>query len=348
MVNYGNCDINLVSVHQVGNKTNGEALVTSKSLLDISDMTLRELLLKFFTQPFVNSEFYNFTFSNDDFTLNPLYGFALQIFNNQSEFHKHSINIAKHLYEMSIHPQIKSGDIFIAYITNVQMEGELTEALGIFKSENKQSFLKLDALPDDFVLQYDDGINIDKLDKGCLIFNVNKEQGFKICIVDKSNRLTEAQFWKDSFLMLKPCSDEYHYTKDFLTLTKNFITKQLPSDIEVDKAEQIDFLNRSVEYFKTHDSFSKNEFEAEVFQDKNVIKSFREFDDLYRDENKIELLDTFEISPQAVKKQSKVFKSVLKLDKNFHIYIHGNRELIERGIDNDGRKYYKIYYNSEQ
>ena len=44
----------------------------------------------------------------------------------------------------------------------------------------------------------------------------------------------------------------------------------------------------------------------------------------------------------------RVYKSVLKLDRNFHIYIHGNTDLIEKGIDDDGRKYYKIYYQEEQ
>ena len=48
-----------------------------------------------------------------------------------------------------------------------------------------------------------------------------------------------------------------------------------------------------------------------------------------------------------MKKQARVFKSVLKLDKNFHIYIHGDRNRIERGVDEQGRKYYKIYYDQE-
>ncbi|MES1226514.1 MAG: nucleoid-associated protein, partial [Bacteroidota bacterium] len=48
------------------------------------------------------------------------------------------------------------------------------------------------------------------------------------------------------------------------------------------------------------------------------------------------------------KKQAKVFKSVLKLDKNFHIYIHGRRDLIEKGIDEiTGKKFYKIYFEEE-
>ena len=55
----------------------------------------------------------------------------------------------------------------------------------------------------------------------------------------------------------------------------------------------------------------------------------------------------FEISAHAVKKQARVFKSVLKLDKNFHIYIHGDRNKIEHGVDEQGRKFYKIFYEQE-
>ena len=125
------------------------------------------------------------------------------------------------------------------------------------------------------------------------------------------------------------------------------MTQQLTEDFVVSKADQIDLLNRSVEYFKTHDTFEKQDFETQVFQDEEIIKSFRNFDELYREQNDMEANDSFEISEQAVKKQAKVFKSVLKLDKNFHIYIHGNKDLIEQGVEKDGRKYYKIYFDKE-
>ena len=49
----------------------------------------------------------------------------------------------------------------------------------------------------------------------------------------------------------------------------------------------------------------------------------------------------------AVKKQARSIKSIIKLDKNFHIYVHGSRELIEQGVDEEGRKFYKIYYKEE-
>ncbi len=185
------------------------------------------------------------------------------------------------------------------------------------------------------------------MDKGCLILNTEKEAGYKVCIVDKSNKGGEAQFWRDSFLMLRSRNDEYHQTKDFLNIAKNYVTKQMAEDFEVNKTDQIDILNRSMEYFKNHDNFEKEMFEQEVFQQLEIIESFRKYDEIYREDNDILLADSFEISNQAVKKQAKVFKSILKLDKNFHIYIHGNKEMIEQGVESDGRKYYKIYYKNE-
>ena len=347
MIDYTNSNIQKVSIHHVGNKTNEQELRLSKSLLDISDEKVTELLSKFFLSPFSAPEFYSFTFTNEDFTMNPLFMYASQLFDSEKTFQKNAINIAKHLYELSIHPQIKSGDLFVVYFSNIRMEDKSTNAVGIFKSENRQAFLKLDTNEDDFLIQYEDGINIEKLDKGCLIFNVDKDTGYKVCIVDKSNKNIEAHYWKDTFLQLKPCQDEYHQTKEFLNITKNYVTKQLAEEFEVSKAEQIDLLNRSVEYFKTHDTFDKKDFEKEVFHNKEIIKSFNDFGDTYREANNIEVSNNFEISSQAVKKQAKIFKSVLKLDKNFHIYIHGNKELIEQGIEKDGRKYYKIYFEHE-
>jgi hypothetical protein len=61
----------------------------------------------------------------------------------------------------------------------------------------------------------------------------------------------------------------------------------------------------------------------------------------------VDIADHFSISAPAVNRHARIFKSVLKLDRNFHIYIHGDRDLIEKGTDSNGRKYYKIYYEEE-
>ena len=347
MIDYTTGVLEYVSVHNVGNKTKEEELTLSKTLLDISDEKVRGLLFKFFLSPFTNPDYYSFTFSNEDFTMNPMFTYAAQIFDKKTSFHQETINIAKHLFEQSSHPQIKSGDLFVAYFTELVIEDEVTDVIGIFKSENRQEFLKLDNRTDDFSIRCDDGINIEKLDKGCLIFNTDRETGFKVCIIDKSSKSTEAQYWKDVFLQITPCSDGYHKTIEFLNITNKFVTKHLKDEFDVSRADQIDMLNRSVEYLKTHDTFNKDDFEEEIFQDSGMINSFRNFDELYRAKYQMEAGDSFEISPHALKRQQRVLKSVLKLDKNFHIYIHGDTNLIEQGVERDGRKYYKIYFENE-
>lgn len=347
MINYNYSNIDAVSVHYVGNKNNSEDLKLSKKSLDISDIITRELLLKYFISSFKSEEFYSFTFSNDNFKLNPLYIFATEIFSNKSSFHKKSIDISKHLFGVSNHPQIKGGELFVAYFSELLIDDEVTDAIGIFKSENRQQFLKLNSNKNEYSISYERGINVDKLDKGCLIFNTEQRQGYKISIVDNINKGIEAQFWKDEFLKLCMRADNYHKTSNYLKVTKDYVVNNLQKNFNLDKTEQIKILNRSIEYFRTNDSFDKKDYINTIFEKPEMIRQFKKYEKEYFNDNLTQISDSFEISENAVKKQSRIFKSVLKLDKNFHIYIHGDTELIEKCIDKDGRKYYKIYFENE-
>ncbi len=347
MINTTNCQIKEISAHKVGNKANEEELILSENTLNVEDETLLGLLKQYFLKPFTTEEFYNFTFSNGEFELNPMYSYATSIFEGGISFHENSKKIAQYLFDVSNHPNINSGDLFIVKFNNIRLNDQEVEVIGIFKSENKQSFIQLSGEGEEIEIDYDSGINVDKLDKGCLIFNRDKNEGYRVSIIDKANKSAEAHYWKDLFLNLKPCSDAFHHTKAFLDITKNYVTKQFSEEFDIDKTDKIDLLNRSVDYFKNREAFDKEEFEDAVLQDEKVISSFRSFDSSYREEHEMPVIDQFDISNQAVKKQQRLFKSVLKLDKNFHVYIHGDKELIEKGVDGDGRKFYKIYYEKE-
>jgi hypothetical protein len=336
--------VNKFIIHFIGNKNNGEGVRLSDDLTDFED--IEEQIRELINNNFKTEELYQFFFL-PSLELNPIFQFVKSIFQDKNTFVEHSKNAGRYLYDKSTHPQIKGGELGMLLFSNCQFNNKVVDCVGFFKSENKDTILKIDSVKNGYGLTEVKGINTHKLDKGCLIFNTNKENGYVIAIVDNTNKGIEAQFWKDDFLGVRVLNNDYHQTNQFLGIAKNFVTKQISEEFEVSKADKIDLLNRSVDYFKTHENFNKNEFENEVFQDSNIIESFRSFDNNYRQENDIEVTDNFEISPQAVKKQARVFKSVLKLDKNFHIYIHGNKDLIEQGVDKDGRKYYKIYYEEE-
>lgn len=335
-----------IIVHNVGNKGLGENLKASKNPLQSGD-DIKDLLSRYFLNPFKNAVFNHFHHPSE-LSLNEVYAFASQVFADPSAFFIQSINIAKHLYEQSTHPNIKPGEFYVVYFSGCIVDDEEVDALGLFKSENKDTYLRVFPDGDGYGINSDNGININRLDKGCLIFNAEKDKGYKVCVVDNTNKGEEARYWKDDFLQIKPRNDSYHYTQNYLDMCRTFVTDQLPEQFEVSKTDQIDLLNRSVNFFKKKEQFDFNEFTNEVIQQPEIIDSFKDFRKQFEAEREMPIVDEFDISAPAVKKQARVFKSVLKLDKNFHIYIHGNRELIEQGVDETtGMKFYKIYYREE-
>ena len=336
-----------LGVHYIGNKQNGGALLLSKQEQKLNE-ELRERLREALLQRFTNChERYSFH-HNSSLEYNEVYNYARALFADRTAFYDQSVQIARQLFETSLHPKIKPGELYVAFFSSVLDDEDSLEAIGIFKAETKSLFADLVPGDDDLDLQLKEGVELAKMDKGCLILNRGEAQGFELLIYDANGKGEEAQYWKDKFLGVMIQQNEYLRTQEFLTLTKNYVTQQMPDDFEVSKTEQIDILNRSMDYFKTHGNFDRAEFETEVLHHEELIHSFRKFDEQHRRDNELETPGEFEISPQAVKKQARVFKSVIKLDKNFHIYVHGNRELIEKGYDEVQQKhYYKIYFDQE-
>lgn len=335
--------INGIAIHKVGNKLT-EGLHLSKSAFQTND-ELDGLFLDYFLTPFKKQEYFTF-YHDSDLELNEVYTYACRVFDDPGSLYIQSVSLAKHLYEKSTHPKIKGGEFYTVYFKDCSLGGERVDALGLFKSENKDTFLKVFALGDGYEILSEQGINIHKLDKGCLIFNTEREKGFIVAVVDNTNKGDEAQYWIDDFLHIKQRKDEYYNTRNVLSLCKDFVTKELPQQFDVSKADQVDLLNKSVKFFKENESFDMKEFSTEVIENPEIIESFKRFKDSYQRDQDIDIAEHFDISDSAVKKQARVFKSVIKLDKNFHIYIHGNREMIEQGSDERG-KYYKVYYKVE-
>jgi 37-kD nucleoid-associated bacterial protein len=336
-----------LGVHYTGNKQNGGALLLSKQEQKLNE-DLRERLREALLQRFANChERYSF-YHSSSLEYNEVYNYAQRLFADVSDFYDQSVNIARQLFESSLHPKIKPGELYVAFFNSILDDEDQVEAIGLFKAETKSLFADLVPGDDDLDLQLKEGVELAKMDKGCLILNRGEENGFELLIYDANGKGEEAQYWKDKFLGVMIRQNEYLRTQEFLTLTKNYVTQKMPDEFEVSKTEQIDILNRSMDYFKTHGNFDREEFETEVLHHEDLIHSFRKFDEQHRQAGDLGPTGEFGISPQAVKKQARVFKSVIKLDKNFHIYVHGNRELIEKGYDEVLKKhFYKIYFDQE-
>ncbi len=346
MHTFSNIKLNDLALHYVGNKNNGDSILLAKSTLHFSN-EIRELLVTYFTSPFKSEAYFNFTHETD-LHLNEVYTYVSEIFDNPESLYEQSVKLAKHLFEQSVHPKIKPGELYVVHFSGCSINGEEVDAVGLFKSENKDTYLKVYPIDEGFEVSSDQGINISKLDKGCLIFNTARENGYLLAVTDNLNKATEAQYWFDHFLQVVQHNDSYLQTEYAISMCKNFVAERLPEHFEVSRADQVDLLNRSAKFFKEKDNFNLDEFASEVIQEHKIIASFKEYKSDFEGDRDFQFDDSFEISESALKKGAKVFKSVIKLDKNFHIYIHGDRGYIKKDYDEaSGLNYYQLFFREE-
>lgn len=342
MLDFSEAELSKLSIHQIGNKLNEEGIIVSQEEVTIND-NISSLLTTYFTKPFKNQEFYNFTHESD-LNFNEVFSYVKRIFNEPSGLHFQSINLAKHLYEQSNHPQIKSGELYVAYFEHCYHNDQLVDVIGLFKSEQKETYLKVYPEGKSFKVDSENGININKLDKGCLVMNGGTDTGYSVLLVDHTNK-DDAQYWKERFLNVKPQEDTFYHTKNYLQMCKSFATEAFP---EADRIDQMSLVQESAKFFKEEDLFDKARFEEKVLQEPEIINAFEDYKENYQEQNDIRIYDEFDINSEAVKKLKRVFKSVIKLDKNFHIYVHGNRNYIRKGYDEENQmSFYQLFFNQE-
>jgi len=343
MVSFEDSELINIAIHHVGNKIQEEPLEITDELVDFNP-EIKLLLKQYFTKFFKDQPLYHFH-HNEDPRFNEGYHYASEFFADPEQLLQVSKKIAQHLYDSTDHPNIKSGECHLVHFDNVYFGDEVCDVLGIFKSENKDTFIKVFPEGGRYNLEKEEGININKLDKGCLIFNVSAEEGYRMMVIDRTNPSHEAQYWTEQFLKARQVEDNYFHTAHYMKMCKDFASEAFP---EASKADQLALVNESKQYFNEQEIFDKRSFHEKVLQEPEVIEAFENYKSDYQQTNEIQVHDEFDIAPTAVKHLKRVFKSVIKLDKNFHIYVHGNRDLIRKGYDEEsGMNFYQVFYKEE-
>jgi hypothetical protein len=176
------------------------------------------------------------------------------------------------------------------------------------------------------------------------------EEGYRIVSVDMKGG--DAKYWRDDFLMLTQIHDDNFYTKTYLNLCKQFGKTQFDAD---EKQDQVTFLNKSIEYFNTHEAFDFDELAGDLFEeDMDRAESFRTYKNNYQEkEGLLPEEETFFIAAPLVKKAEKSFRKIIQLDTAVEIKINSSTVhddgTVERGYDAEkGMHYYKIYFNDEK
>lgn len=349
MIDFSRAMLTHFTLDFVGNKGLGEELTLSEKTIEFKDDFVKETLLRYFLSPFKTDVYYEFR-KKLDVSLKSVANACEEIFMSRGNFIEKTKEISTLLYNQSLHPKIAGGELYTCYFKDVVVDGELVDCIGIFKTERKETFIKVYQHIDEFDVDCDNGIDISKLDKGCLIFNTDKTNGYKLSIIDTNNKVAEcALYWQEDFLGATIKSNAYYHTKNFIEASRGFCEEILTEANNVAKKDQAMMLNKSVGYFKDRDTFDVKDFEKEVLVEPQVIEAFKEYREDFKNRLDLTTVDEFEVSQTAVKKNQKYMRTIIKLDKNFHLYIHGRHDLVENGYDEEkGMKYYKVFYVNEE
>ncbi|WP_044203890.1 nucleoid-associated protein [Flammeovirga sp. OC4] len=350
-----NVKISQLVIHKVGNKTQEEPIDLAEFEIELENYSeLYKSVMDYFLKSFKPGPMYHFGAPEDEesFKDNEMFDITATVFEAPFEtLLNRSQRIAELLFEASTHPRIKGGELFVAVLKDCVIDGDVVDAIGLFKAEHKEKFITVGDKTEigAFHLDQSEGMSTKKLDKGCLIFNSEIDKGFKVMLKDTPFHGVEALYWKESFLQLKPREDNFFHTKNILDMCVDFVEEVFNEDHAVDKPAQVDLLNRSLKYFKEKEEFNIVDFENNVIEEPEVIDAFQEFKEDFAEKKEVPLYEEFKVSKEAVKRSQKLFKSIIKLDKKISLIVHGNEQNIEKGYSRDkNMNYYIVYFNEEE
>ena len=348
MIDYSAIALDKLIIHWVGNKHNEKENTISESLCQV-DEEMESNLINFFMTPFSKQiEVSKFRHS-DDINLNELYSYSKNVFDEPENFQEVSGKIINHLYEQSDHPHIKTGEVLITFFTDIIFDDQLTDAIGIFKIERKDQYFSISKNSSSLKIDTKLGINSKKLDKGCLIINI-EEEGLRLISVDNNNYDTE--YWKHKFLNIKHVEDSNYHTASYVDFCKSYSEEVVNQ--EQGKDEQIAFLNKSMKYLTNNYEFNIDEFADEVFEDPEAKNSFFTYKENFEKDQDVVVQEAFPISQNSVKAKKRSIKSLISLDTKIQIKLDSKdpeetKKYIEKGYDNQrGMNFYKVYYNVEK
>ena len=333
-------EINGALVHKFISHYHGPECVMASAPVDIEASMAHEVAQ--ILLPRIIASQGEFIFDHEvNIELNPVRKLLLDYFGGGSNFHEMTVGLMKVL--ATSEKNISEGEVYMTAFDQIIYDQKPCQAVGIFKIDGKQSFIESSLMGDQLALTLNKGVGIKDLNKGALII-LDSDQNEMILKVFQNH--PDIKYWRHQFLMIRPLENEFYQTKNTMNLCKDFALKGLD---EMAKVDQVDLLNKTVDYFSEKQSFDQTEFEEEVLASTEVKAAYHSYKGDFEEKHQIEgMREQFEISKPAFKAAKKYIKSVIKLDRNFHVYVHGQRQEIERGYDEvRGKNYYKLYFDQE-
>src|SRR5688500_13084934 len=106
MIDFSRAQLTHFSIHYVGNKGLSEELSCSEKVFEFRDDFVKETVLRYFLSPFKTDIYHQFK-GKVDISLQSVANACEDLFATRKDFIAISQQVAKHLYNQTMHPKIK-------------------------------------------------------------------------------------------------------------------------------------------------------------------------------------------------------------------------------------------------
>lgn len=279
-------------------------------------------------------------FHETDVALNEVYTYAQAIFADEAQFFEQSKHIATHLHSVSNHPNIKNGSLFIGFFENCLVGDEAKKVLAIVKIDEKELFLDVKSEADKMVVNGIDGINVKKINNAAVMIDMGPDEAPAVFM--RTRRKEDIVYWQERFLKIKVADENYENTNLALQEMRKYILKEE----EYSNPEKLNYLNKTLEYFRSEEAFQVDHYIEAVFEKPEEVQR----------EVIVNTVKPYEttISESAIEKVENSYKRKIKLDDYIEIVVNVRDieaidQIIETGRDEaTGRNFYKIYFEEEK
>ncbi len=290
MIKRNKASISKCILHKVGNKFNSTKNAFSEQLIDFDEVSY-DLIVPYLLRPFTSvAETYRFN-HHSNIELNEINTYSSQLLNDDSNFIEVSKHIVTHLFEQSNSAQIKTGDVIVCMLHDIQYEDYVCDAVGIFKIENKAHFFQTYLENNSYDIIVQKGIATKKVDKGCIILNTADTEGKIVLSVDNNNY--DTQYWIKSFLNVKYPDDSNQHTKNYIEMCREFSKDVMQP--QFGGQEQSNFLAKTVDFFKENEIINVETFKEDVFDDEDRIQLFEDYKKTYESDHNLVLRNQFDV-----------------------------------------------------
>lgn len=217
-------------------------------------------------------------------------------------------------------------------------ESETGPAIGFFYTEENEVYLQ----PESGEAAVRSGIPLKKPGYACIIFQ--GEAG----VYRMFQFSPRPGFWSQQLFPFRSHPDDAYHGKEFFRMCKSFSEDVLLKEQHKTREEQLGFLSDSLSFAKEKQEVSFDAFREDVLKEPALIDAFDQYRESYSDRRQWDPPDKFAVSKEVQNQAGKYMKSVIKLDKNFHIYVHGAKDRIERGFDTSRNlNFYTLWFDAE-